>query len=141
MLLRSGLHGYSHENPVAMTAEQQQDILDHTYELLTKFNNGVPPKGSVAPWWETSEEGTQILLDKGIEYGAFRASTYTVLSLKITLQITRTWHTSEPLHKQSTGVGLAADLPPYVAPRHTTCATKICGPRLITLTRRRRTPG
>ena len=65
----SGLHGYSHENPVSMTVEQQKDILDHTYDLLTKFNNGVPPKGSVAPWWETSKEGTMLLLDKGIEYG------------------------------------------------------------------------
>ncbi|KAH9854850.1 glycoside hydrolase/deacetylase [Lenzites betulinus] len=63
-----GLHGYSHENPVSMTVEQQKDILDHTYDLLTKFNHGVPPKGSVAPWWETSKEGSQILLDKGIEY-------------------------------------------------------------------------
>ncbi|EIM85683.1 glycoside hydrolase/deacetylase [Stereum hirsutum FP-91666 SS1] len=63
-----GLHGYSHENPVSMTFEQQKDILDHTYDLLAKFNNGVPPKGSVAPWWETSKEGTQLLLDKGIEY-------------------------------------------------------------------------
>ncbi len=26
------------------------------------------PKGSVAPWWETSKEGTHILLEKGIEY-------------------------------------------------------------------------
>ncbi|CCL99551.1 uncharacterized protein FIBRA_01569 [Fibroporia radiculosa] len=48
--------------------EQQKDILDHTYNLLTAFNNGIPPKGSVAPWWETSSEGTQLLLDKGIEY-------------------------------------------------------------------------
>ncbi|TFY51681.1 hypothetical protein EVJ58_g10441 [Rhodofomes roseus] len=65
---RSGLHGYSHENPVSMTLEQQKDILDYTYDLLAKFNNGVPPKGSVAPWWETSAEGTMLLLDKGIEY-------------------------------------------------------------------------
>ncbi|KAH8092512.1 glycoside hydrolase/deacetylase [Cristinia sonorae] len=63
-----GLHGYSHENPSALTLEQQKDILDHTYDLLTAFNNGVPPKGSVAPWWETSREGTDLLLDKGIEY-------------------------------------------------------------------------
>ena len=53
-----------------MTFEQQKDILDHTYNLLTVFNNGVPPKGSVAPWWETSKEGTELLLNKGIEYGA-----------------------------------------------------------------------
>ncbi|KAJ8584753.1 carbohydrate esterase family 4 protein [Rhizopogon salebrosus TDB-379] len=63
-----GLHGYSHENPVSMTLEQQRDILNHTYKLLTDFNHGVPPKGSVAPWWETSKEGTALLLEKGIEY-------------------------------------------------------------------------
>ncbi|KAG1908031.1 carbohydrate esterase family 4 protein [Suillus fuscotomentosus] len=63
-----GLHGYSHENPVTMTLEQQRDILDHTFNLLTDFNHGVPPKGSVAPWWETSKEGTALLLEKGIEY-------------------------------------------------------------------------
>jgi hypothetical protein len=49
--------------------EQQRDILDHTYKLLTDFNHGIPPKGSVAPWWETSKEGTILLLEKGIEYG------------------------------------------------------------------------
>ncbi|EPQ57262.1 glycoside hydrolase/deacetylase [Gloeophyllum trabeum ATCC 11539] len=63
-----GLHGYSHENPVSMTIDQQRDILDHTHALLTAFNHGVPPRGSVAPWWETSREGTELLLEKGIEY-------------------------------------------------------------------------
>ncbi|KAG2075514.1 carbohydrate esterase family 4 protein [Suillus decipiens] len=63
-----GLHGYSHENPTSMTLEQQRDILDYTYKLLTDFNHGIPPKGSVAPWWETSKEGTALLLEKGIEY-------------------------------------------------------------------------
>jgi hypothetical protein len=52
-----------------MTLEQQKDILDHTYKLLTDFNFGKPPKGSVAPWWETSKDGTALLLEKGIEYG------------------------------------------------------------------------
>lgn len=45
-----GLHGYSHENPTAMTNEQFSEVLDHTYEQLTKFCNGVPPTGFVAPW-------------------------------------------------------------------------------------------
>jgi len=62
-----GLHGYSHENPVAMTLQQQSDILDHTFRLLTDFC-GKPPKGSVAPWWETSAEATELLLAKGVEY-------------------------------------------------------------------------
>ncbi|KNZ74996.1 hypothetical protein J132_05396 [Termitomyces sp. J132] len=81
-----GLHGYSHENPVALSVQQQKDILDHTYNLLTAFNHGIPPKastfflirffildfilnqGSVAPWWEICKEGVQLLLDKGVEY-------------------------------------------------------------------------
>ena len=54
---------------MSMSVDQQKDILNHTYQLLTKFNNGVAPKGSVAPWWETSKEGTVLLLEKGIEYG------------------------------------------------------------------------
>lgn len=63
-----GLHGYSHENPTAMTMQQQKDILDKTFKLLTDFCGGKPPVGSVAPWWETSKEGTELLLDYGIQY-------------------------------------------------------------------------
>ncbi|KAF1832078.1 glycoside hydrolase/deacetylase [Decorospora gaudefroyi] len=62
-----GLHGYSHENPVDMTIEQQRDILDKTYRMLSDFA-GKPPRGSVAPWWETSREGAELLLSYGIEY-------------------------------------------------------------------------
>lgn len=63
-----GLHGYSHENPVDMTLEQQRDILDYTYRMLTDFCNGKPPRGTVAPWWEVSREATELLLEYGIEY-------------------------------------------------------------------------
>ncbi|KZL80802.1 polysaccharide deacetylase family protein [Colletotrichum incanum] len=63
-----GLHGYSHENPTDMTLEQQRDVLDKTYRMLTDFCGGKPPRGSVAPWWETSAEGAQLLLDYGIDY-------------------------------------------------------------------------
>lgn len=62
-----GLHGYSHENPTDMSIEQQREVLDKTYRMLTDFA-GKPPRGSVAPWWETSKEGAQLLLDYGIEY-------------------------------------------------------------------------
>lgn len=62
-----GLHGYSHENPKDMSPQQQRDVLDHSYRLLTDFC-GKPPRGSVAPWWETSKEGAELLLDYGIEY-------------------------------------------------------------------------
>jgi hypothetical protein len=50
-----------------MTWEQQRDVLDHSYKLLTKFC-GKPPRGNVVPWWECSEEGTELLLKYGIEY-------------------------------------------------------------------------
>ena len=63
-----GLHGYSHENPVDMSFEQQRDVLDKTYKMLTEFCSGKPPRGSVAPWWETSKEGCDLLLSYGIEY-------------------------------------------------------------------------
>lgn len=43
---RRGLHGYSHENPVKMSLEQQHAILDKTYKDLTKFC-GKPPRGNV----------------------------------------------------------------------------------------------
>ncbi|EAU33434.1 hypothetical protein ATEG_05673 [Aspergillus terreus NIH2624] len=62
-----GLHGYSHENPTDMSIQQQKDILDKTYQLLTDFC-GKPPRGTVAPWWETSKEMTELLLEYGIEY-------------------------------------------------------------------------
>jgi peptidoglycan/xylan/chitin deacetylase (PgdA/CDA1 family) len=58
---------YSHENPKDMTPEQQRDVLAKTYRMLTDFC-GKPPRGSVAPWWETSREGTELLLSYGIEY-------------------------------------------------------------------------
>lgn len=67
---QSGLHGYSHENPTAMTLEQQHTILDKTCKLLTDFC-GKPPRGNVAPWWETSKEGAELMLKYGIEYGKF----------------------------------------------------------------------
>lgn len=32
-----GLHGYSHENPIDMTLEQQRAVLDKSYKLITEF--------------------------------------------------------------------------------------------------------
>ena len=63
-----GLHGYSHENPVAITLEQQHAILDKTYKQLTEFC-GKPPRGNVAPWWESSKEMSELMMRYGVEYG------------------------------------------------------------------------
>ena len=62
-----GLHGYSHENPIAMSPEQEEDVLDRCIELLEGLT-GERPVGYVAPWWEFSAVTADLLLVRGIEY-------------------------------------------------------------------------
>ncbi|MFP5316183.1 MAG: polysaccharide deacetylase family protein, partial [Actinomycetes bacterium] len=61
------VHGYSHENPIAMTREQETAILDRSIELIDKVS-GKRPTGYVAPWWEFSNVTNEILLERGIKY-------------------------------------------------------------------------
>ena len=62
-----GIHGYSHENPIEMTPEQEEAVLDKCIELVTKLA-GKRPTGYVAPWWEFSPVSNELLLKKGIKY-------------------------------------------------------------------------
>lgn len=62
-----GAHGYSHENPIAMTAKQEEDILARSVELIDKAS-GRRPRGYVAPWWEMSENTASLLLQYGFTY-------------------------------------------------------------------------
>jgi peptidoglycan-N-acetylglucosamine deacetylase len=62
-----GIHGYSHENPIAMTPEQEEAVLDKCIDLVTKLS-GKRPAGYVAPWWEFSPVSNELLLKKGIKY-------------------------------------------------------------------------
>lgn len=62
-----GVHGYSHENPIAMTREQEMAVLDHCIELVTQLS-GKRPTGYVAPWWEFSNVTNELLLERGIKY-------------------------------------------------------------------------
>lgn len=62
-----GIHGYSHENPIAMTREQEMAILDKSIELATTLS-GKRPTGYVAPWWEFSNVTNELLLERGIKY-------------------------------------------------------------------------
>ncbi|OTP68781.1 putative polysaccharide deacetylase [Caballeronia sordidicola] len=62
-----GIHGYSHENPIAMTPEQEEAVLDRSIELVTKLA-GRRPTGYVAPWWEFSNVTNELLIKKGIKY-------------------------------------------------------------------------
>ena len=62
-----GIHGYSHENPIAMTPTQEEAILDKCIDLIVKLQ-GRRPSGYVAPWWEFSPVTNELLLKKGIKY-------------------------------------------------------------------------
>ncbi|MDX6654928.1 MAG: peptidoglycan-N-acetylglucosamine deacetylase [Solirubrobacterales bacterium] len=62
-----GAHGYSHENPVAMTPKQEEDVLAKSVELIEKVS-GKKPRGYVAPWWEMSNATADLLLKYGFTY-------------------------------------------------------------------------
>ncbi len=55
-----GAHGYMHENPVAMTPTQEEDVLVKSIELIEKLTGKVPT-GYVAPWWEMSNSTAALL--------------------------------------------------------------------------------
>ena len=61
------MHGYSHENPIDMTPEQEEAVMDKCIELITELC-GQSPRGFVAPWWELSEASNGLLLKKGFKY-------------------------------------------------------------------------
>lgn len=61
------MHGYSHENPIAMTPEQEEEVLLHCIDLVKRLT-GERPVGYTAPWWEFSPATTRLLLKHGILY-------------------------------------------------------------------------
>jgi peptidoglycan/xylan/chitin deacetylase (PgdA/CDA1 family) len=62
-----GVHGYSHENPIAMTRAQEEQVLDRAIELIERVTKR-RPTGYVAPWWEFSTVTNELLLERGIKY-------------------------------------------------------------------------
>lgn len=62
-----GGHGYSHENPIAMSRRQEEEVLDYCVDLIEQ-RSGRRPTGYVAPWWEFSTVTNEVLLDRGIKY-------------------------------------------------------------------------
>ncbi len=137
--LSSGLHGYTHERQTRLTVEQQKDVLDRSYEVLTKFNNGVPPKGSCAPCWDTSRENTRLLLEKGIEYGerqrpimVRRYETWPDLSSRSLEHGSRVRRADIPVYYST-----LADHRDIIAHKPTICALMIPGRRSITKPARR----
>ncbi len=62
-----GVHGYAHENPIAMSRQQETEVLDYCIDLV-ESRSGRRPTGYVAPWWEFSRVTNELLLDRGIKY-------------------------------------------------------------------------
>jgi peptidoglycan/xylan/chitin deacetylase (PgdA/CDA1 family) len=62
-----GAHGYSHENPIAMSPQQEEDVLTKCIELIAEVS-GQKPRGYVAPWWEMSTATPELLLKHGFQY-------------------------------------------------------------------------
>lgn len=62
-----GVHGYSHENPIAMSPAQEEEVLLHCIDLVSSLS-GRRPTGYVAPWWEFSRVTNELLLKHGIKY-------------------------------------------------------------------------
>lgn len=62
-----GSHGYSHENPVAMSPQQERDVLEKCIGLIEDLT-GKPPVGNVAPWWEVSATTNELLLEYEYKY-------------------------------------------------------------------------
>src|ERR1700691_2788966 len=62
-----GIHGYSHENPISMSRQQEVDVLDKAIELA-KALTGVAPKGYATPWAEFSNSTVDLLISRGITH-------------------------------------------------------------------------
>ncbi|MGI3900792.1 MAG: polysaccharide deacetylase family protein [Janthinobacterium lividum] len=62
-----GAHGYLHENPIAMTPSQEEDVLVKCIDLIERYS-GKKPRGYVAPWWEMSESTVALLQKYGFKY-------------------------------------------------------------------------
>src|SRR2546421_1205923 len=61
-----GMHGYSHENPIAMTPEQEEAGMDRCIQLIERIS-GRRPARYLAPRWGFSTGTNELLLRKGIK--------------------------------------------------------------------------
>lgn len=62
-----GAHGYSHENPIAMSRTQEEEVLLRSVEAIENVT-GHRPRGYNAPWWEMSPNTAELLLQHGFLY-------------------------------------------------------------------------
>jgi len=62
-----GAHGYTHENPIAMTPTQEEAVLARSVEIIEQLS-GRRPRGYVAPWWEMPSSTAALLQQYGFLY-------------------------------------------------------------------------
>lgn len=62
-----GAHGYSHENPIAMSPSQEEAVLGRCVDLIEAVS-GRRPRGYAAPWWEMSPVTAELLVGSGFLY-------------------------------------------------------------------------
>lgn len=62
-----GHHGYLHERPAALGADEERLALERGFEALERLL-GVRPHGYRAPGWEHSDETVALLLEFGFSY-------------------------------------------------------------------------
>lgn len=62
-----GHHGYSHENPLEMSVEQETEVFEYVYDQIER-RAGKAPVGYVAPWWEMSHYTNELLSKAGMLY-------------------------------------------------------------------------
>lgn len=62
-----GLHGYSHENPISMTPEQEEKVLVRCITVVERLS-GKRPTGYRAPWWEFSNSTVDLLVKHAVLY-------------------------------------------------------------------------
>lgn len=62
-----GHHGYSHENPLEMSPQQETEVFEYVYDLIEQ-RSGTAPVGYVAPWWEMSHYTNELLSNAGMLY-------------------------------------------------------------------------
>src|SRR5258708_1576666 len=61
-----GIHGYTHENPISMTRDQEEAVLDKCIELVTKVSGRRPTRYG-PPGGEVKTGTQQIAAKKGIK--------------------------------------------------------------------------
>lgn len=62
-----GHHGYLHEPPATLSAEQEAEVLDRGSEILQGIT-GETPVGYRSPSWELSDHSLNLLCERGFRY-------------------------------------------------------------------------